>query len=334
MAELYGDNKPAQIGIAVALSMLVMTDFIGNILVILVILTNRSMKTPINYLLINLAIADIMVGLFMAPRFIFSQFFNHPDGIGGKVMCSLLTGANIAWLALVASSASLVAISLERYFAIVRPLSTKYRLTKTKVKRTSTLCWVFGLVINLPLFFIRVYDKKDKLCVESWPKDKQWLAIAYSAVWFIAVGVVPIAVMVVVYSRVVYALWFKRSQQQGTQQALQKSRKRVTKMVVSVSVIYAACMLPNLTMYLLDYVTDQKEYDVQYIISIILYALNSSINPVVYTFQSQHFRQQMKKLVCCGKLPAGVDLEISNISLNKSRSYVVSSATSLETIAN
>ena len=50
-------------------SLLLATDLVGNTLVILVILNRtRCMKTAMNYLLLNLAIADMMACSFIAPR--------------------------------------------------------------------------------------------------------------------------------------------------------------------------------------------------------------------------------------------------------------------------
>ena len=72
-------------------SALVAVDFIGNTLVILVVLKNKT-NTPMNYLLLNLALADLLLAIFIGPRFIFSHLFNHPTGI---------TGDMIVWLFIV-----------------------------------------------------------------------------------------------------------------------------------------------------------------------------------------------------------------------------------------
>ena len=50
-----------------------------------------------NYLLINLAVADMMVALFVAPRFLLSHLFTHPAGATGTLFCKLLTGGNLTW---------------------------------------------------------------------------------------------------------------------------------------------------------------------------------------------------------------------------------------------
>jgi hypothetical protein len=159
--------------------------------------------------------------------------------------------------------------------------------------------------MNIPSFLIRTYDKEKNFCIDNWPKQQLWLAKAYSTLWFVVAGIVPITVMSVLYSRVVYNLWFKRSehQVQGTQLAVLKSRKRVTKMLVIVSVVYVLCMPPNLTLYLLHHYGTQHIYiNVIHISGIVLVVCNSAINPFIYAFQSGKFRRHLNELVCCRKL--------------------------------
>lgn len=77
-------------------------------------------------------------------------------------------------------------------------------------------------------------------------------------------------------------------------------RRRVTKMVVTVSVIFALCRLPALTMYLVSYFSPSQDYsDVLHIISVTLVTLNSAINPFIYALVNQRFRQHIKELICC-----------------------------------
>ena len=81
-----------------------------------------------------------------------------------------------------------------------------------------------------------------------------------------------------------------------------KVRKRVTKMVLTVSVIYGLCWMPNLTIYALNYFSPSQNYgDVTYITSIVLVTCNSTVNPFIYVFVNQKFRVKMKRLLCCGK---------------------------------
>ena len=87
-----------------------------------------------NFLLLNLAVADMMVALFIVPRFILVHFFTHPDGMTGTLFCKLLTGGNLTWIGGAASIFILVAIAFERYYAVMYPYGNKGKLTYNKLK--------------------------------------------------------------------------------------------------------------------------------------------------------------------------------------------------------
>lgn len=97
-------------------------------------------RTPMNFLLLNLAVADMMVALFITPRFILSHFFTHPDGKTGTLFCKLLTGGNFTWTGGAASVFTLVAIAFERYYAVMYPYGNKGKLTYNKLMVSETEC--------------------------------------------------------------------------------------------------------------------------------------------------------------------------------------------------
>ena len=82
----------------------------------------------------NLAVADMTFAVFLAPKFILSQTFTHPDGAAGNALCRFLTGGTLGWLGGASSAFTLVVISVERYFAVMYPLGNKGRLTKRKLQ--------------------------------------------------------------------------------------------------------------------------------------------------------------------------------------------------------
>ena len=96
-------------------------------------------RSPINYLLVNLAVADILLAMFMAPSVFFElPFSHHPEGFTGRVLCKFLTHANIAWIGGVSSIVTFLAIAIERYYAVIYPLGNKGKLTKGKLKVRET----------------------------------------------------------------------------------------------------------------------------------------------------------------------------------------------------
>jgi len=91
-------------------------------------------RTPINYLLVNLAIADALFATFLTPQTSLKITATHPGGAIGTVFCKLRPGGSLAWIAGISSVFTLVAIPAERYFAVIYPPGNVGKLTKRKLK--------------------------------------------------------------------------------------------------------------------------------------------------------------------------------------------------------
>ena len=305
----------ADVVLTVCFSVLLLAGLLGNALVCLVVLLNRAMQTPINYLLFNLAVADIITVTFTSPQYIFIHLFTHPTGTTGDFLCKFITGGNISWMGGVASVFSLVAISFERYQAVTNPYNQAFKFSLSKAKTVVISCWIFTTAFNLPLFFAIYYDKEKEFCLESWPSPVY--SRINSAVWLLMVGIIPAAIMLFLYSRVVYDLWFKKVDE-ATQVAVRKSRKKVTKLVLIVSAIYAVTWFPQLIVYVLSSYNYKIELgDLSYIISVVMVTFNSAVNPVVYAFQSERFRQHFNQLLSCRKKTEVVPL--TSVTQNQPR---------------
>lgn len=103
--------------------------------------------------------------------------------------------------------------------------------------------------------------------------------------------------------QIIRRLWFSKiSLKNRSQMAFIRSKKRITTMVLVVSVIYVICWVPTLMIYFLaNVLPSESMYSVLHKITIVLATFNSSINPVVYSLRSQQFRQNLYRLVWCDK---------------------------------
>lgn len=69
--------------------------------------------------------------------------------------------------------------------------------------------WIFALIINIPEFLVLDFKKVIASCILAWTEE--WMGKAYSMLCFLVFGLLPIPLMVALYSKVVYSLWFKRN---------------------------------------------------------------------------------------------------------------------------
>lgn len=102
------------------------TAVIGNSIVLFIVQSNPRMRTVTNYFITNLAVGDLTMTLFCVPfTFISSLVLQYwPFGLG---MCRLVNYTQA--VSVLVSAYTLVAISGDRYIAIMWPL--KPRITKT-----------------------------------------------------------------------------------------------------------------------------------------------------------------------------------------------------------
>ena len=68
--------------------------------------------------------------------------------------------------------------------------------------------WMLSLFLNIPPFLIWNFDEDRDTCVYTYPEE--WMAVGYNVLWDV-LAFLPLVLMVVSYSRVVYTLWFKRN---------------------------------------------------------------------------------------------------------------------------
>lgn len=110
---------------------------IGNVMVILVVLTTKHMKTPTNCYIVSLAVADLMVLTAAGMPAVTSGIFGY--WVYGRYGCAGIT--YFQYLGINASSASITAFTIERYIAICHPIKAQSLCTNSRAKKIIALLW-------------------------------------------------------------------------------------------------------------------------------------------------------------------------------------------------
>lgn len=139
----YG--APETVFISVAIVALILITTVGNVLVCCAVFLVRKLRHPSNYLLVSLAVADFLVGVIVMP---FACFY-HISGVWtlGEIWCEFWVDADV--LLCTASILNLGAISVDRYWAIARPL---VYVPKRTTKRILIYCRNSKLSIHFILY--------------------------------------------------------------------------------------------------------------------------------------------------------------------------------------
>lgn len=110
---------------------------VGNVMIILVVLTTKHMRTPTNCYLVSLAAADLMVltaaGLPNITEALYGQW------VFGYAGCLGIT--YFQYLGINASSCSITAFTVERYIAICHPIKAQFLCTLSRAKKIILLVW-------------------------------------------------------------------------------------------------------------------------------------------------------------------------------------------------
>ena len=125
-------DQPFFIALAAISGVLVIINLFGNTLVCVVILRNRNVRTPLNYLLFTLAVTDALIGLFSIPMSVFGFIPNETEGTAAMLLRKLLAKGNLIHPFSQVSTFSLAAIAFDRYQAVVHPLRVREKITKSR----------------------------------------------------------------------------------------------------------------------------------------------------------------------------------------------------------
>lgn len=127
-------------------SFIFLLSVLGNTLVITVLIRNKRMRTVTNIFLLSLAVSDLMLCLFCMPFNLIPNLLK--DFIFGSAVCKTTTyfmGTSVS-----VSTFNLVAISLERYGAICRPLQSRVWQTKSHALKVIAATWCLSFTIMTP----------------------------------------------------------------------------------------------------------------------------------------------------------------------------------------
>ncbi|CAL1539159.1 unnamed protein product [Lymnaea stagnalis] len=131
---------------SVLLCAVVLLVLVGNTLVVAAVATSRKLRTVTNVFIVNLACADLLLGVLVLP---FSAVNEIKDvWIFGHVWCQVWLAVDV-WLC-TASILNLCCISLDRYLAITRPIRYPGLMSAKRAKTLVAGVWLFSFVICCP----------------------------------------------------------------------------------------------------------------------------------------------------------------------------------------
>ncbi|KAM6977666.1 D(3) dopamine receptor [Aplochiton taeniatus] len=202
---------------AMLYSLLILAIIFGNVLVCLAVLRERSLQTTTNYLVVSLAVADLLVASLVMPWAVYLEVVGGA-WLFGRLYCNVFVTLDV--MMCTASILNLCAISIDRYMAVVMPvLYNTTHSSRTRVSVMIATVWVLAFTVSCPLLFGFNTTDDPTVCSISNPD----FVIYSSVVSFY----LPFTVTLLVYIRI-YIFLQKRRKRITFRQASGKVRPRST----------------------------------------------------------------------------------------------------------
>ncbi|XP_030374278.1 tachykinin-like peptides receptor 86C [Scaptodrosophila lebanonensis] len=294
---------------AIVFGLMLFVAIAGNGIVLWIVTGHRSMRTVTNYFLLNLSIADLLMSsLNCVFNFIFMLNSDWPFG---SIYCTI--NNFMANVTVSTSVFTLVAISFDRYIAIVHPL--KRRTSRRKVRFILVLIWALSCVLSAPCLLYsstmtkRYYNGKSRtVCFMMWPDGRYPTSITdyvYNLIILVLTYGIPMIVMLVCYTLMGRVLWGSRSIGENTERQMEsmKSKRKVVRMFIAIVSIFAICWLPYHMFFIYAYHNNQvastKYVQHMYLGFYWLAMSNAMVNPIIYYWMNKRFRVYFQSIICC-----------------------------------
>ncbi|ELT96363.1 hypothetical protein CAPTEDRAFT_136055 [Capitella teleta] len=283
-----------------AYSVLMVIAACGNLTVFITLFRNRHRKSRVNLFIMHLSIADLVVTFIMLPLEI--AWHTTVAWIAGDVACRIL----MFWrtFGFYLSSFILIAISLDRYFAITRPMSLSDADRRGKLMLI--LAWLFSIVASSPqsvIYHVESHPNHPwfKQCVTFNFFPTTTHQMIYNVFCFSALYLAPLVVIVISYSFILIEITKRSREGRGGDTnsmiastgslrrsgvgRMEKARIRTLKMTIVIVFVFVMCWTPYYAMIIWHWVDKTSAEQVDEKIQRILYLFavsNSCMNPIVY----------------------------------------------------
>nr|CAI5827103.1 unnamed protein product [Callosobruchus analis] len=128
---------------------IIIASIFGNLLVIVSVMRHRKLRIITNYYVISLALADMLVAMFAMTFNASVQIYER--WLFGYFMCDVWNSLDVYFST--SSILHLCCISVDRYYAIVKPLKYTLTMTKKVVALMILNTWISPAIISfLPIF--------------------------------------------------------------------------------------------------------------------------------------------------------------------------------------
>ncbi|XP_052799217.1 probable G-protein coupled receptor 19 [Mya arenaria] len=288
----------------------------ANLLVCLVIYRSRRIQSTTNYFVVSMALSDLLFTIFCVP-FIASRLISN-RWLLGPIMCRLVRFVQIS--APTTSVFVLASISVDRFYTIIYPLS--FKITRGTAKRLIVSCWTlsFAVCIFSIYFFQPLTITWGHMTVcPTYVPNKDWMAILYGALFVSLTYLIPVIIIIVIYSRIFRYVWTPSTDRRSlkrTSNSVPRTKVKMLKMLIIVTVVTLSCHTPYYIVQLWYSISSVVYVNPSiFVASFLLIFLTTTLKPLLYMMYNSNFRRGCREVFC-----------MSNMKCYRSHTYAITNA--------
>ncbi|KAG4077086.1 hypothetical protein HA402_016073 [Bradysia odoriphaga] len=279
-------------------SFIMVVGLFGNAIVIYMFIRCRSIRTPCNTLIINLAISDFFM-LAKAPIVIYNSFKLGPAL--GEFVCRIY--GFVGGLTGTASIATLTAISIDRYNVVVYPLEPLRSTTRRKCNIMVLIVWcysiTFSIVPALNIGFSKYVPEGYLTSCSFDYLDKTTKARIFMFVFFIFAWLIPFIIITYCYTYILKVVISSRHIRSSLDK--HKTEKKLSLVVVGVIILWFVAWTPYSIVALLGISgNEDKISPFGSMIPAVFCKASACIDPYVYSISHPRFRKEFGRLFLGG----------------------------------
>ena len=288
-------------GVAVAgfvVAAIVILGILGNSLILVVISRTQRLKGKGHALIANLALADTLqsANLF----FMFVAIAYGGKWVFGDAVCQIHAFLTVEFV--LVSMLTLCAISLNRYFMIVRPNLYQSIFKRSRMRIIIALIWILPLAFAIPPMFgwsRFEFQEGKSLCLFKFS-----FSVSYAILLVTTITTTPLLIILYCYYQIFIIVGAHSNRMEermrngpGTTASIEEIR--ITRTLAVVIASYCVCFLPATVINFIEMVDPDLHIPSWLdLSSMILVMANHANNPLIYGLLNRQYRNAFKAIVC------------------------------------
>ena len=255
---------------------------IGNVITLIVFSSNKKLlRTRANYFLINLAMADMMVGIFAIPMYLYHVIvaWYKDDSVWQQYSYKVYKVVDV--LVGCASIFTLTVIALERAFSVCLPHIHRH-FRNTIYYMLLGLTWLLSILMSCLRFLF----------------EEQLLSLEFFFYFLMVFFAIAISIICISYMAIWFRMKFRFARRDSNKRSTEQDR-RLAVMLSTVTAVFVFTWMPFQIINIVTFFCEpcrKMPYDVVYFAKFLHYG-NSCVNPIIYSFLVPNFRRTAVRIV-------------------------------------